>query len=608
MKYLLFLLMPLALFASDRPKPNVILILTDDLGWQDVKCYDIDEPSPYETPNLDKLAKEGVMFWQAYSPAPTCAPTRGAILAGKHPARLQRTHVVGGAPPIPHNEKQWSVISPWYRGRLPVSEITIPQLLKPQGYISGHVGKWHVAISHHAYPQANDHGFDFTRSNLGVSANMKNRLTGFATNAKNDPYRLDENGMPFHQTNADALGFIEANKDKPFFLYYATWLVHTPIVSRSRELLEKYCKKLGIEFPKDPKGWDLPGQQNPYYAAMVEMLDYYMGQMFTYLKETDDPRWPGHKLIENTYIIFTSDNGGMEKVPGEIITDNFPLDKGKINAKEGGIRVPLIITGPGIKAGQQSDVMINGLDFFPTILSWSGAKKPDNLKLDGLDISTLLAKDASNPKLVKKENGEVRNSIMHHFPNSYSMHSTLRIGDYKVIRNYKPEMPPFELYQLYDNGKRVDIEESKNLAKAMPEKVQEMNKILQQKLEEMDASFPFLNPYTWRKLPGKDQVCAVSENGLDGNKAWVKFKENGNKVTKAYLLYTDNGGHKYEEWYRLDAQVKDGKVSAKLPKGTTHYLFNLVDDKRFMVSYPRMGQMNHYNINKKYSINALKVK
>ena len=96
-----------ALFANERPKPNVILILADDLGWQDVKCYDIDQPSPYETPHIDQLAKEGVMFWQAYSPAPTCAPSRGAILAGKHPARLKRPHVVGGAPPIPNHEKAW---------------------------------------------------------------------------------------------------------------------------------------------------------------------------------------------------------------------------------------------------------------------------------------------------------------------------------------------------------------------------------------------------------------------------------------------------------------------------------------------------------------------
>lgn len=425
--------------AAERPKPNVLLILTDDLGWQDVKCYDIDQPSPYETPNLDQLAKEGVMFWQAYSPAPTCAPSRGAILAGKHPARLKRPHVVGGAPPIPNHERGWSMIAPWYRGRLPVSETIIPEALRTNGYTSGHVVKWHIAIDHHAYPQPKDHGFDFTRSWRGATSARKNRLLEFATNKKSDPYRLDDNGFPFHQNNHDALTFIKENKDKPFFLYYATWLVHTPIHTRSRPLLEKYCKKLGIGFPKDPKGWNLPGQQNPYYAAMVEMLDYYVGQIFTYLKETDDPRWPGHKLIENTYIIFTSDNGGMEGYPGEVITDNYPLDKGKINAQEGDIRVPLLISGPKIPANVKTDVLANGMDFFPTILSWTKTQKPEGLKFDGLDLSKLLENNPKNPDLAKYHDGTVRNSVMHHFPNSASMHSTLRIDGWKLIKNYMPK-------------------------------------------------------------------------------------------------------------------------------------------------------------------------
>ena len=122
----------------------------------------------------------------------------------------------------------------------------------------------------------------------------------------------------------------------------------------------------------------------------------------------------------------------------------------------------------------------------------------------------------------------------------------------------------------------------------------------------MDASFPFLNPHTARKLDGKDQVCEVINKGKSGNLVWAEFKENGNKVNKAYLLYTDNGGDKDEEWYRIDADVKNGKVLAKLPKGTTHYIFNLVDDKRFMVSYPHMGQMVDYNKAKKYSNNAIR--
>jgi len=170
----ILLITALSSCSESRPeKPNVVMILADDLGWQDVGCYDIDEPCPYETPNIDKLSLEGIKFWQAYSPAPTCAPSRGAILAGKHPARLQRTHVVGGAPPMPHNEVVYNTIPPWYSGRLPVSEIIIPEVLKENGYISGHVGKWHIAVGHNAYPQPKDHGFDFTVSDRGVNSAMK---------------------------------------------------------------------------------------------------------------------------------------------------------------------------------------------------------------------------------------------------------------------------------------------------------------------------------------------------------------------------------------------------------------------------------------------------
>jgi arylsulfatase A-like enzyme len=391
---LIIILLFLGLSACDTPrpeKPNVVLILADDLGWQDVKCYDIDAPSPFETPNIDQLAEEGIKFWQAYSPAPVCAPSRGAILAGKHPARLQRTHVVGGAPPIPHNEESWSTISPWYSGRLPVKETTIAEVLKTNGYTTGHAGKWHIAINHHAFPQPEDHGFDFTIADRGVTNRMTpDRLSDFSTTDSDDPYRLDENGFPRDPNNENALAFLEQAKDKPFFLYYATWLVHAPIQTRSKRLLEKYCEKMDVPFPTDPVGWEIEGQKNPYYGAMVEMFDYYIGQVINYLKTTDDPRWKGHKLIENSYIIFTSDNGGMEGHPGEIYTDNYPLDKGKINAKEGGTRVPLIITGPGIKPNQESNVMINGVDFYPTILSWTGSKHPNVQELDGVDLSTLL--------------------------------------------------------------------------------------------------------------------------------------------------------------------------------------------------------------------------
>ena len=126
------LLSGVATAANDsRPdQPNVVLLLTDDLGWQDVKCYDIDEPSPMETPNIDALAKEGVLFWQAYSPAPTCAPSRCAIMSGNHPARAQKTHVVGGGPPTPYNKELHRMMPPWYSGRMPAGELTLARVLQ----------------------------------------------------------------------------------------------------------------------------------------------------------------------------------------------------------------------------------------------------------------------------------------------------------------------------------------------------------------------------------------------------------------------------------------------------------------------------------------------
>jgi uncharacterized sulfatase len=489
-----------------------------------------------------------------------------------------------------------------------------------------------MAIDHNAYPQPGDQGFDWTRSDRGATAPQRpHRLTDFATRTPDDPYRLDEKGFPFHQNSEDALTFLreqtrsissgqaDSGQDaKPFFLYYATWLVHAPIHTRSKPLLDKYVKKLGVEYPTDPAKWEVEGQNNPYYCAMVEMLDYYAGKIFDYLDNTEDPRWPGHKLAENTYIIFTSDNGGMEGHPGEIITDNYPLDKGKISAMEGGTRVPLIITGPGIKAGVHSDVMVNGLDFYPTILSLVGAEPPAGKHFDGCDLSTLLLKDATNAAFVKGADGSVRDTMVWHFPHSVAMESTIRIGDYKLVRNYdhvsNPGTPELELYRLYqtENGKqgRADIEESKNLAASMPEKAMAMNQRLTDILTEMKASYPYYNPHYRGDLPGKDTVPVVLSHALKGLRAEFTYRENGAKVVRADLIYTLNGGQRYEEWFRTPAQLLPGaKVAVELPAGTTHYFINLIDENNFIVSYPEV--MDGVELNKtkaKFSKTALAVK
>ncbi|MEZ7957075.1 MAG: sulfatase [Rubritalea sp.] len=605
--------------SAPRPeKPNIILILTDDLGWQDVKCYDIDEPSPMETPNMDALAKKGIKFWQAYSPAPTCAPSRCAIMSGNHPARAQKTHVAGGQPPTPNHKGAWKLIAPWYSGRMPADEVTLAKVLQKNGYTTGHSGKWHMAIDHHAFPQPEDQGFDWTKSDRGARGGMRpDRISGFATDIKGDKFRLDKNGFPYHANSENALTFLKENKDKPFFLYYATWLVHTPIHTRSEQLLHKYCVKLGIDpATLKAKGWAGKGQTNPFYCAMVEELDYYVGKVFNYLESTDDPRWPGHKLSENTYVIFTSDNGGMEGGGGEIYTDNYPLDRGKISAMEGGTRVPLIITGPGIPQGVESDVMINGLDFYPTILSLVGAEKPKDKHLDGCDLTKLL-KSPQDASLVRHSDGSMRNSMVWHFPNSAALESTIRIGDYKLVRNYShindPKTPELELYQLYQttDGKqtRVDIEEAKNLATKMPEKAKEMNMQLSKRLTEMKASYPYYNPHFRRPLPHKEKVCKVISHQVKGNKLTAIYKENGAKVVRANLLYTLNGGQRHEEWFRVPATlVGDDKVTVDLPENTTHYVLNLIDENNFLRSYPELPDMSTLNKTKeKFSKHALRV-
>ena len=611
----LALLLPFttSLTAAERPaKPNVILVLTDDLGWQDVGCYDIDEPTPMETPHIDALATKGVKFLHGYSPAPTCAPTRCAIMSGDHPARAQKTHVVGGHPPLVYHPSH-PMMPPWYMGRMPETTVTLPKLLQKNGYVTGHCGKWHMALDHHSFPQPKDQGFDWTRSNLGTTRKMTpDRLTGFATDKQEDPYRLDKDGYTTHQNSLDALQFVEEQKDKPFFLYYATWLVHTPIHTRSKALLDKYCKKLGVKAdPENPGAWTGKGQTNPFYCAMVEELDSYMGHLFDYLESTEDPRWPGHKLVENTYIIFTSDNGGMEKTPGEIITDNYPLDRGKISLMEGGTRVPLIITGPSIKSGVQSDVMVNGLDFYPTILTLTGTEKPEDKSLDGLDITELLLNDPADPSLVKEADGKVRDTMVWHFPNSVALESTIRINGFKLVRNYNyvndARTKPFELYELYDEkGKRVDIEEAKNLAAAMPDKVKEMDDKLTAALTEMKASYPYYNPNHPKGLPNQDMVCKVLSHKRKGNTAIFKYQKNGAKVLRANLLYTMNGGDKSEEWFRIPAELtSEGVVTAKLPEGTTHYLINLIDENNFLRSYPEVTRIKD---GKNYSEQALACK
>ena len=573
---------------AGRPeKPNVVLILTDDLGWQDVHCYDIDAPSPMETPNIDRLASQGVMFWQAYSPAPVCAPSRAAILSGLHPARGGMTSVAGGFPPRPRNRNA-PQISPFYLARMPMERFTLAEALKQSGYRTGHCGKWHISKNHYDYPQPYQHGFDSSVHNRGVQVPMKpNRLSGFATTKPQDPYRLDDNGFPFDVPQQAALDFLQTNKEEPFFLYYATWLVHAPIVMRSEALLRKYEAKLGVTLtPEHATTWKTPGQTNPFYCAMVEQLDYYVGQVMHSLETTDDPRWPGHKLMDNTYVFFTSDNGGMEGGRNEIYTDNLPLDRGKISLKEGGTRVPLVITGPDIPRAVQTDVMVNGLDIYPTILTLTNATAPEDKIFDGCDLSPLLQQDPSDPELVRTQSGSVRDTMFWHFPHAENS-SSIRKGDYKLFRHYQPPSSETSksLYKLYTTDHTVsrgDIEEAKDLSEILPEKTAALDTELSKVIKQMGGREPYFNP-TASGLPKSDWAPQVIGHKQTDNSIVVSYRKKGANVKYADLIYTPNDGR---EWLLTSGTLSPDTATFKLPAGITHYFINLIDENNFLTIYP----------------------
>ena len=589
----------IALAQSPRPeKPNFMFIYADDLGWQDLGSYDVDDNGIFDTPYIDELAKEGALFWEGYSPACVCGPSRASVLTGKHPARVGLTGVGFGSPPKP-KAASFRVIPPYIYCRLPKSHDTIAELLKDAGYYTGHAGKWHVSGKAYNSAQPGTQGFDFTRQNRGIhnlSAAAFNPNTfprvPFGTSDADDEYQLDENGFAHDQTTQDALDFLTlaADRTDPFYCYFATYIVHGPHIARTESLLKKYAERMGYDYPLTGAEYYPPGQNNPYYAAMVERFDYSVRQIVEYLKETEDPRWPGHTLFENTYIFISSDNGGMEWA-SEYATDNFPLHHGKTSQAEGGIRVPYIIIGPGISAGVESDVIINNYDAVPTMLTLAGQPLPTDI--DGCDLTEFLLTDPNDASLIKHQDGSVRDHMVWHAP-STTYTSSIRSDRWKLIYHYDhvdhPAVDEFKLCEIYDeHGNPKDINESINVADHYPETVNQLKTQLFLTLDEMGATMPYRNPNCSFTLTNEELVPAVTGHGKSGEAtAWVEFEVEGKAaITDASLIYALDGNSNNPEWFIAPASVVDtDRVEAAIPEGTTHYFFNLVDENNYLVSYP----------------------
>ena len=614
------------------PKPNIVHIFTDDLGQQDVECYRGGRKSLYETPHMDKLAGDGMRFTHAYSPSPTCAPSRAAFITGQYGPRNGVLHVMGGLLPRPQTLSR-SYLAPFYSCRVPIQSNTLPRTLREAGYITGHIKKMHVGGRGGGYPYPLTYGFDFSwgkhrdyndpelwdpkmknklEYNNGLWLPMRpNRLHGFATSDPDDPFRTDPNDddRPFDGTVDLSLRWMEKVRhgDKPFFLNYCTSLVHGPVSARDRKRFEHYCKKLGIPMPTKLGSTNKTrsGQKNPYYATMVDTTDWIVGKLVTYLEQTDDPRNPGHKLIENTYVILSTDNGGCNSIPAktedggvehEQITDNAPLREGKQTLYEGGVRIPFIVRGPDVRPGSVSGAVVSLIDLYPTFMSMAGMQLDPALKLDGCDLLPVLNEANEANGAPRFTDGSKRESLYFHYPIEIPMGSAVRKGNWKLYWNTGPGVnnnPEIELFKLTnDDGTDCDVGEKNNLAKSEPAKTAELLNELKAWLAEHNAAMPYKNARCTSPLENQDKVTSIVDRGSDGANLYVTVDTKAGKtpIQSALLLYTTNGSQHLrindntEEWFQAPAVVKGNRIEAVAPPGMTHGVFYLRDEHDFLIT------------------------
>jgi len=429
---------------ASEDKPNIIFILADDLGWAELGCYG---NRFNETPNLDKLASQGMRFTEAYAAAPVCSPYRAALMTGQYPARVGITDYLR-----PNDAKHLST-----------DYVTIAEMLGRAGYATGIIGKWHLTgyANHGAKEIGPDlHGFDevIVSENRGIGGGSYFHPYHFNREIKK---RLPGREYLVDRCNLEAVEFIERHKDGPFFLYLSHYAVHTRLQGKD-ELVAKYEKKPGAG-----KG-NKARRNNPHLAAQLESIDEGIGMIMDKLDELS--------LTNNTVLIFTGDNGGEDRV-----TSNAPLRAGKSTLYEGGIREPLLVRRCGIvKPGSVCSTPTSNIDFYPTFLQLAGCRMDQSQHFDGVSILPLL----KNPKA---ELG--RDTFYWHYPlekpHFLGGHSAgaIRQGSFKLIEFF--DTGQVELYNLAD-----DVSEEHNLAVELPDKVSELQKRLAKWRAEVGARLP----------------------------------------------------------------------------------------------------------------------
>jgi arylsulfatase A-like enzyme len=427
----LFLLATLVLCAGRpapvqaAPRPNIIFIMADDLGWTDIGCMGT---RYYETPNIDRLSRQGVIM-RSYYACQNCAPTRAALMSGQYAPRTG-VYTVGSFKR--GNDKNRLMVPPVNKTRLPLDRQTMADVLQQAGYVTGMFGKWHLGNEPEYQP--GKRGFDEAIVSNGRHFKFRTKPSV--------PVREGEYLADFLTDRA--VDFIERHQQETFFLYLAHFAVHTPIQAK-QPLIDRFTMK-------PPVG----GHKNPVYAAMIQSVDESVGRVMKVLDDLE--------IADQTLLIFASDNGGLGgyRVPGtdnrKGITDNTPLRGGKGMLYEGGVRVPFVARWPGnIPAGSKSEEPIVHVDMFPTFMQLAGVRKVDQ-RLDGVSILPLLREPSRSLK---------RDAIYWHFPGYLESYipdlvwrttpvSTIRRGDYKLLEFF--EQDRLELYNIkQDPGEQHDL-------------------------------------------------------------------------------------------------------------------------------------------------------
>jgi arylsulfatase A-like enzyme len=475
MRFILWILPALLLaFPSCKKEnglsPNFVFILVDDLGWNDLGCYGSEF---YETPNIDRLAEQSMLFTNAYASASICSPSRAAIMTGKYPTRINITDWIPGSDP-----RNRMLLGPEDLHALPLDEVTIAEVLRDHGYHTFFCGKWHLG------------GEGFLPENQGFDENLGGHDKGSPPGGYYSPYnnpKLTDGPEGEYLTDRltdESIEFIRAHRDSSFFLFQSFYTVHTPIQASVKHI-DKFLAKAenlpGKGLPvlvKEGNGQTVMNQYNADYASMVHAMDENIGRLMDVLQETG--------LWENTVIIFTSDNGGLSTLAsrrGAAPTSVRPLRAGKGWLYEGGIRVPLLIKPDhrGYVDSPVCDEPVTGTDFYPTILDLAGINEMPDQHADGFTLVPLL----------KGESGLTRQEIFWHYPHyhgsAWTPGAALRQGEWKLIEFY--ETGNTELYHLED-----DPGEENDLSAEYPELVTTLQRKLHGLQKETGARFTTPNP------------------------------------------------------------------------------------------------------------------